>query len=263
METTTALTVGAVARLAGVTVRTLHHYDEIGLLVPEDRSEAGYRRYTARDVERLQRILAYRALGLPLESIAEVLDAPGASAEAHLRRQRELVQGQLERLGALLDAIDHELEVRRMGMGLTPEERLEVFGDLERSGDLEAWGREAEERWGGTDAYRESARRTASYTKEDWVRIREEGADLERRLAAALRAGTPPDAPEAMDLAEEHRLSIDRAFYACPVEMHVGLTQTYVDDPRFTAHYEEVQPGLATYIRDAAAANAARRGREG
>ncbi len=259
METTSTYTVGQVARLAGVTVRTLHHYDEVGLLTPSDRSEAGYRRYVPDDVERLQRILAYRALGLSLESIAEVLDAPGASAEAHLRRQRELVQEQVERLQALLDAIDHELEVTGMGMRLTPEERLEVFGDLERSGDLEAWGREAEERWGASDAYRESARRAASYTKDDWMRIRDEGTALERRFGDALRAGTPADAPEAMDLAEEHRLSIDRGFYACPVEMHVGLTQMYVDDPRFSAHYEQVEPGLATYIRDAAAANAARR----
>jgi len=261
VETTTALTVGQVARLARVTVRTLHHYDEIGLLAPTDRSEAGYRRYTADDVERLQRIQAYRAFGLSLESIAEVLDAPDASAVAHLRRQRELVQGQIERLRALLDAIDHELEVTRMGMRLTPEERREVFGELEHSGDLEAWGREAEQRWGDTDAYRESTRRTSSYTKEDWLRIRDEGAALERRLGDALRAGVPADTPEAMDLAEEHRLSIDREFYACPVEMHVCLTRMYVDDPRFTAHYEAVEPGLATYVRDAAAANAARRAR--
>ena len=112
METTTGtLTVGQVARLTGVTVRTLHHYDEISLLTPGDRSSAGYRRYIGEDLDRLHRILGYRALGLSLESIAEILDDRGTSAEAHLRRQRELVRASVERLEELLETIDKELEL--------------------------------------------------------------------------------------------------------------------------------------------------------
>lgn len=131
METTTGtLTVGQVARLTGVTVRTLHHYDEISLLTPGDRSSAGYRRYIGEDLDRLHRILGYRALGLSLESIAEILDDRGTSAEAHLRRQRELVRASVERLEELLETIDKELEGLNVGINLTPEERFEVFGDL-------------------------------------------------------------------------------------------------------------------------------------
>ena len=261
METTTdTLTVGEVARLSGVTVRTLHHYDEISLLSPADRSQAGYRRYTGEDLDRLHRILGYRALGLSLESIAEILDDPHTTAEAHLRRQRELVQSRVERLGELLVTIDKELEGLQMNIDLTPEERFDVFGDLPEFDKLDEYSAEAEQRWGETGAWRESQRRTASYGKEQWLEIRDEATAIEQRLAEALRAGTPPTDATAMDLAEEHRGHIGRWFYDCPRELHAGLTRMYVDDRRFADHYDRVEPGLAAYVRDAAAANAAARG---
>ena len=260
METTTdMLTVGDLARLTGVTVRTLHHSDEISLLSPTDRSQGGYRRYSAGNLDRLHRILGYRALGLSLESIAEILDDPHTSAEAHLRRQRELVQSRVERLGALLITIDTELEGLHMGINLTPEERFEVFGDLPELDKLDEYSAEAEDRWGETDAWRESRRRTASYDMQQWQHIRDEATAIEQRLAESLRAGTPATDATAMDLAEEHRGHIGRWFYDCPLEMHVGLTRMYVDDPRFTAHYDRLEPGLAAFVRDAAAANAAAR----
>ncbi|MDQ3163828.1 MAG: MerR family transcriptional regulator [Actinomycetota bacterium] len=258
METTTGtLTVGQVARLTGVTVRTLHHYDEISLLTPGDRSSAGYRRYIGEDLDRLHRILGYRALGLSLESIAEILDDRGTSAEAHLRRQRELVRASVERLEELLETIDKELEGLNVGINLTPEERFEVFGDLPEFDKLDEYSAEAERRWGETDAWRDSQQRTASYGKEEWQRIRDQGTAIEQRLAEALRAGTAPTDAAAIGLAEEHRRHIGCWFYDCPLEMHVGLTRMYVDDPRFTAHYVRLEPGLAAYVRDAAAANAA------
>ena len=261
MDTTTdTVTVGEVARLTGVTVRTLHHYDEISLLTPTDRSQAGYRRYTGEDLGRLHRILSYRALGLSLDDIAEILDDPHTSAEGHLRRQRELVQARVKRLGELLLTIDRELEGLQMGINLTPEERFEVFGDLPEHDKLDDYSAEAEQRWGGTDAWRDSQRRTASYDKQQWLRIREEATAIEQRLAEALRAGTAPTDHAAMELAEEHRGHIGRWFYDCPLEMHVGLTRMYVDDPRFTAHYDRLEAGLAAYVSDAAAANAAARG---
>ena len=261
METTTdTLTVGEVARLSGVTVRTLHHYDEISLLRPADRSHAGYRRYTGEDLDRLHRILGYRALGLSLDSIAAILDDPYTTAEAHLRRQRELVQSRVERLQGLLETIDKELEGLGMGIDLTPEERFEVFGDLPEFDKLDEYSAEAEQRWGDTDAWRNSQRRTASYGKQQWLQIRDEGTAIEQRLAEALRAGTAPTDAAAMDLAEEHRGHIGRWSYDCPHEMHVVLTRMYVDDARFTAHYDRLEPGLAAYVRDAAAANAAARG---
>ena len=253
---TRSLPVGAVARLAGVTVRTLHHYDDIGLLTPSGRSVAGYRRYGDADLERLQRILFYRELGFGLDEIRDVMTDGGTDASVHLRRQHAMLRDRIGRLERMTAAVEKALEARTMGINLSPEERLEVFGDF----DPDAHAAEAEERWGETDAYRESMRRTRGYTKADWQRIKAEGQAAVDALVAARRAGKPADSPEAMDGAELHRLQIDRNFYPCPYEMQVGLAEMYLADPRFTAAYEKVEPGLAQYLHDAIVANAARHG---
>jgi hypothetical protein len=117
---------------------------------------------------------------------------------------------------------------------------------------------EARERWGETPQYRQSQRRTAQYTDADWAELTSESAALVRRLAEAMRAGTPPDGVAAMDLAEEHRRQIDGRFYDCDHTMHRALGDMYVADPRFSAHYDDAEPGLAQYLRDAIHANADR-----
>jgi len=122
------LSVGHVAELAGVTVRTLHHYDEIGLIHPSARTAAGYRAYSAGDVERLREVLAYRRLGFGLREIADLVDDPATDAVAHLRRLRGLLLEQRDRAAAMVTAIDRELEARAMGIRTTPEEQLKVFG---------------------------------------------------------------------------------------------------------------------------------------
>ena len=122
------LTVGRVAGLAGVTVRTLHHYDEIGLVRPSARTAAGYRAYSAGDVERLREVLAYRRLGFGLREIAALAGDPSTDAAAHLARLRGLLLEQRDRADAMVAAIDRELEVRAMGMRTTPEKQLEMFG---------------------------------------------------------------------------------------------------------------------------------------
>jgi DNA-binding transcriptional MerR regulator len=250
------MNVGEVAALAGVTVRTLHHYDRIGLLSPSGRTSAGYRQYAPADLDRLHRVLVYRELGFPLEEVATLLDDPSADPAAHLRRQHALLRDRLERAQAMVAAVEKEMEAQQMGISLTPEERFELFGE----GYSEDYEREAEERWGDTEAWSQSQRRTSAYTKTDWIRIKEEAADVERRLAEALRSGVPADSPQAMDIAEEHRQHITRWFYDCPPQMHAGLGRMYVEDERFTAHYEEIAPGLAQYVSTAVQANAARQG---
>jgi len=122
------LTVGRVAGLAGVSVRTLHHYDEIGLVRPSARTSPGYRAYVAGDVERLREVLAYRRLGFGLREIADLVDDPATDAVAHLRRLRGLLLDQRDRAAAMVTAIDRELEARAMGIRTTPEEQLKVFG---------------------------------------------------------------------------------------------------------------------------------------
>ncbi|MGW5353956.1 MerR family transcriptional regulator [Streptomyces sp. NPDC004031] len=122
------LTVGRVAELAGVSVRTLHHYDEIGLVRPSARTAAGYRAYAARDVERLREVLGYRRLGFGLREIADLVDDPGTDAVAHLHRLRGLLLEQRDRAAATVRAIDRELEARAMGITTTPEQQLKAFG---------------------------------------------------------------------------------------------------------------------------------------
>jgi MerR family transcriptional regulator, thiopeptide resistance regulator len=253
-QETAGYTVGRVAALSGVTIRTLHHYDEVGLLSPVGRSAAGYRIYEDRDLERLQRILFYRELGFTLDEISTIVDDPRTDALGHLRRQRGLLNERIERLSAMVEAIDYELEARTMDIPLTPEERLEVFGEFRP----EDYAEEAEQRWGETAAYKESQRRVASYTKEDWQALKAEEKEIRARLAAALESGLAPDSEEAMAAAEAHRQHISRWFYECSYEMHRGLTEMYVSDERFRSNYDWQTPGLADFIREAALANASR-----
>jgi len=251
-----SLTVGAVARLAGVTVRTLHHYDEIGLLQASGRSDAGYRRYADADLDRLQRILFYRELGFGLDQIKDVMTDRGADANGHLRRQHAMLLDRIGRLNRMVTAVEKAMEARTMGISLTPEERLEVFGDF----NPDDHAAEVEERWGDTDAYRESAKRAARYTKDDWERIKAQGQAAIEQVVGAMTDGKPADSPEAMAGAEAHRQQITDAFYDCSYEIHVGLAEMYLADPRFTATYEKIAPGLAQYLHDAIKANAAVRG---
>ncbi|MFJ1652062.1 MerR family transcriptional regulator [Streptomyces sp. NPDC088337] len=246
--------VGQVAGFAGVTVRTLHHYDDIGLLVPGERSHAGHRRYGDADLDRLQQILFYRELGFPLEEVAALLDDPEADPAAHLCRRHELLTARIEKLKEMAAAVEHAMKARRMGIDLTPEERFEVFGDH----DPEKYADEVRQRWGGTEAYRQSQRRTASYTKEDWKRLTVEQDAIHRRMAELLDAGTPARSEAAMDVAEAHRRFISGSYYDCGHEMHSCLARMYVADPRFTATYEKIRPGLAAYLHDAILANAER-----
>ncbi|MEH1097800.1 MerR family transcriptional regulator [Micromonospora sp. CPCC 205561] len=247
-----AYTVGQVAKAAGVTVRTLHHYDEIGLLSPGGRSGTGYRRYDDADLQRLQHIRYYRELGFPLEQIAAILDDPAGDPAAHLRRQHELLTARIRRLQEMVAAIEFAMEASRLNIPLTPQERFEVFGDF----DPEAHAEEAERRWGGSEAYRESNRRVSRYTREDWLRNKAENEDWGRRFVEVVAAGAPPESQAAMDLAEEHRQLISRWFYECSYEIHTGLADMYLADERFAAYFERIRPGSAAYLRDAIHANA-------
>lgn len=246
--------VGQVASFAGVTVRTLHHYDEIGLLSPSGRSHAGHRRYDDADLDRLQQILFYRELGFPLDEVAALLDDPDADPQEHLRRQHELLTVRIEKLQKMAEAVEHAMEARKMGINLTPEEKFEVFGEY----DPDRFDEESRRRWGDTEPYRESQRRVATYTKEDWLRIKAEGAGNTGAFVALMDAGVAPDSESAMDLAEQHRQQISRNFYDCTYEIHTGLAEMYVADERFSSTFEQIKPGLAGYLRDAILANAVR-----
>lgn len=245
------LTVGAVAELAGVSVRTLHHYDELGLLEPSERSAAGYRRYSAADIGRLQRILFYRELGFDLATIATALAAPD---EELLCAQRGLLTERIERHRAMVAAIDKELSARKLGLTLTPAERLAVFGSTR----LEDNADRAEQRWAGSEHWHQQRERVAKYTAADWQRLREEQAGIHQCLLDAMRAGTPATDPAAMDLAEEHRRHLDRWMHDCPPEVHRTLAAAYLANERIGRNYDDMAPGLSRYVHDAIMANADR-----
>lgn len=252
-EEKTGRTVGVVARLTGVSVRTLHHYDQIGLVVPSQRTQGEYRVYSDADIERLHQVLTYRELGFSLEQIATLLDDPHADAMAHLESQRKLLAERIDRLHRMVAAVEDMMNAKKQGVQLTAAEQIEIFGD---NWPGEEYAAEAEQRWGDTDAWKQSQDRNAHRTKADWQQIKDRMDAFEQELADALRAGVAPGSAAADALAEEHRAQIE-LHYDCGYEMQVCLAQMYVSDPRFTKHYEDVAPGLAQYLHDVITANAA------
>lgn len=242
--------VGEVADLTGVTVRTLHHYDDIGLLVPSGRSQAGYRRYDHADLQRLHEILLWRELGFPLEEVRRFLDDPAHDRLAALRDQRVRLAGRAGRLTAVLAAVDAAITTTERGTHMTDDEIREIFGSEGEMFAQEEYAAEARERWGKTEAWTQSQERTCGWGVVEWRAVKEGGDAMNARFVALLEAGTPADAPAAVAAAEEHRAQLGR-FYDCSTEMHRGIADMYVDDPRFTAYFERLAPGLTRYVHDA------------
>ncbi|UKD57259.1 MerR family transcriptional regulator [Amycolatopsis sp. FU40] len=247
--------VGEVAALAGVTVRTLHHYDEIGLLSPSGRTASGYRRYDGEDLDRLQRILLYRELGFPLETIASVLAEPGTDADAHLKRQRELLVAQADRIERMVAAVDRLLEARAMGNALTPEEKFEVFGGFQVP---EGYSEEAVRRWGSCPEWQQTQ---LPETKQEWAEAERQRKDWVRRLVALVDEGVPADSPAAAELAEEHRAMLSAVMGECGYEMQQRIADLYEKEPAqlaFLVREDEQRPGIGAYVGAAVRANAAR-----
>ena len=245
-------TVSELARLSGVTVRALHHYDDIGLLVPTERSDAGYRLYDDAAVERLAQIVAFRGAGVPLPEIETILSATGDRRADHLRRQIQLLDQRSDTLARQRAALSRALEAVTMGLNLNPEEIFEVFGE----DDPRQYADEAAERWGETEAYAESWRRTSSYSKEDWQRAQAGAEAVVTEFVRCKAEGLPADSTESMAAAERHRQNITTWYYDCTYEMQVGLAEMYLADPRFMKYYEKRSPGLTQYVHDAIVANA-------
>lgn len=249
-------TVGRIAEQLSVSVRTLHHYDEIGLLRPSERTYAGYRLYTTADLGRLQAVVGYRRLGFGLDEIAVLLEADEESLVDHLRRQRDVVRSRAAELSELAATIERALERAMSDRPATREEMKEVFGD----GFDDAHEAEAEVRWGRTDAWAQSQARTRRYTKADWEEVKKEAAQVSSAFVTAMESGEPATSAAAMDAAEAHRRHLHERFYDVSYDVHRGLAVLYLADPRFARTYEELAPGLAQYVHDAIVANAERYG---
>jgi DNA-binding transcriptional MerR regulator len=245
-----------VAVLSGVTVRTLHHYDALGLLVPSARSAAGYRLYSDDDLLRLQQILIGRELGLSLEAIRRSLDDPQFDRRATLIAQRGELVARAERAEGMIEAIDAALASLEQG-GRAEDTTMDMKKIFEGF-DHEQHADEAKQRWGHTEAYKSSEQRWRSYTKAELQKCREEQAAIYAEARAALEAGLAPEDERAMDVAERHRLSFDRWFYPCSPKMHAKLADMWETDTRYANNIDEFGAGLTAFLAAAVRANAAR-----
>lgn len=241
-----AKTVGTVATLTGVSVRTLHHYDHIGVVVPSVRTPAGYRGYTDADIERLHLVLVYRSVGLPLDEIRTLLDDRDVDVLAHLQRQHGVLLEQAERLEHTIKAVEEMMNAHRDGIQLSAEEQVEIFGNTTFGDEYAA---EAQERWGDTDEWKQSQQRVSQFTKQEWQQIKAEGDALVEELAQAKRDGLQPGSAGANELAAKHRAGIER-FYDCSDEVHANLVEMYLADDRFSRFYDDVEPGLTQFVHD-------------
>lgn len=240
-----AYTVKAVADLAGVSIRTLHHYDEIGLLKPATVSYSGYRHYTDPDLERLQQILFFRELGFSLQEIREIVDSPSFDKRQALQSHKQLLLEKQRHLQALIDSVDQSIEALERGTSMDKKAMFEVFGDSK----LEEYREEAKARWGHTDAWRQSEERSSRYNKQDWEKIKANMQSISENVAALM--DRDPSDPQVQEQVGRWYHHINDYFYTVTPEIFRGLGDMYVADPRFTATYEKVKPGMAQFMQQA------------
>lgn len=231
------------ANLASISVRTLHYYDEIGLLKPI-RLKNGYRQYGENELLKLQQILFFRELDFPLEEIQKIMNSRYFDMSVALQDQRKLLALKKKRLNGLIKTIDKTLVKINHEKHMNDEE---LYGSFTKD-EMDQYAAEAKKRWGHTGAYKQSEERTKNFIKDDWKHLKEGMDTLTKKLAAAMDKG--PRSPEFQKLIDEHYHSL-RKFYEPNLEIYRGLANMYVDDPRFKAFYDKYAPGLAEMMREA------------
>lgn len=234
------------AILTGVSVRTLHYYDEIGLLKPSAVDEQnGYRFYDERCLERMQEILFYRELDFPLKEIQTILSSPDYDKQAALKEQKHLMTLKKERLERLITALDGAMK----GESFT----MNVFDNSEFEAQREQYATEAKKKWGNTDAYKESSEKTKDYTAEKWNEVNAGMSALMAEFAKCKNDGFTPDSTEAQTLVKEWQDYISANFYTCTKEILAGLGEMYAADERFKANIDSHSEGTAEFMRNAIA----------
>jgi DNA-binding transcriptional MerR regulator len=238
-------TIAKLASAAGVSVRTLHYYDEIGLLVPASfGDDNGYRYYNENELLRLQQIMFFRELEFPLAKIKEIMSSPDFSSLEALENHRQILLSQKNRLGKLIKTIDITITNIKKGKSMTTNDLYNGFDKAK----MEEYQKEAEERWGNTEAYKQSVARVAKMGKAGLAKVAAEGKEIEQELARHV--GESVDTVIVQELIARHRKQISN-FYDVSDEMYRGLAEMYMSDPRFTKHYDDVRPGLAQFVYDA------------
>ena len=224
------------AQFTGVSVRTLHYYDEIGLLKPShvDKS-TGYRYYDEQSLLRMQEILFYRELDFSLKSIEEILSSPNYDKTQALKEQKKLLILKKERLDNLISAIDGAMK---------GENVMKAFDNTE----FEKYKAEAREKWGNTNAYQEHAEKTKSYSKDKWNDLAAGMDAIMGQFAESMKHGDTPDSDAAQDLVKALQSHITEHYYHCTKEILFGLGQMYVADDRFRQNIDKHADGTAAFI---------------
>jgi DNA-binding transcriptional MerR regulator len=236
--------INQLARLAGVTVRTLHHYDHIGLLAPGDHSEGGYRLYGRAELLRLQEILLYRELDLPLKTIKELLDDPQHDSLKSLAEHRDRLKQQQARIARIIDTIDNTIiHLKENNMPLNDRD---LYGGLSQE-EIDAMNREVDEQY-DPEIVAQSRERVSKLSKQQWEGVQAQGDRVNQRIAEAMDLA-PTDA-SVQQLVAKHHAWIEN-FYDCNATVYRGLAEMYVSDERFTAYYEKIKPGLAAFLSKA------------
>lgn len=237
-------TVQKLATLAHISVRTLHYYDEIGLLKPSTIANNGYRYYEEKELIRLQQILFFRELEFPLEEIKHMLGRPDFSMIEALRDHKKLIKLKRERLDGLIQTIDKTIKHMTNQNKLNDEELYDAFKD----DDVKEYQEEVKQRWGNTEAYKQSTLKVSRMTRGQMQKLKDDTRAHTQAIADSMAKGI--DHPDVQALIKKSHEKIN-FFYECSLEMFRNLGKMYVEDPRFTAHYEKFAPGLAVFMRDA------------
>ena len=227
------------ADFAGVSVRTLHYYDEIGLLKPAHVDKAtGYRYYDETSVLRMQEILFYRELDFSLKNIKEILSSPNYDHTAALKKQQTLLMIKKERLERLIAAIDGAVK----GENVMP-----AFDNSE----FERIKTETKAKWGHTDAYKQFEEKVKDFSEKEWNDSADGINGIMEAFAICMKNGNAPESVEAKTLAESLQNYISEHFYNCTVQILEGLGQLYVSDDRFKHNIDKHGVGTAEYIHKA------------
>jgi len=233
-----------VAKLTGVTVRTLHYYDQIGILKPSGVTEAGYRIYDDKDIETLQQIMFFRELDFPLKEIGNIMTDPHYDKREALADHRELLLQKRRRIDGIIGLLDDTLKGERIMS-------FQEFDMTEIEENKRKYAAEVKERWGQTEAYKESAQKTASYDKEQWIAINNEADEIMQAFADARALS--PSSSEAHALVERWQAHITKCYYTCTKEILAGLGQMYICDKRFTENIDKHGAGTARFMAEAIA----------
>lgn len=236
--------INEVAKLTGITVRTLHYYDEIGLLPPSGVTEAGYRIYDDKALETLQQILFFRELEIPLNDIKRIMESPAYDKGEALHNHREILIKKRDRLNELITLAEDTIKGGK-DMSFKQFDRKEIEQAKLR------YAEEVKERWGETDAYKESLGKTKTYDEKQWQFLTQEGADILRAFGESRELS--PESGEAQALVKKWQDYITDNFYQCSNEILAGLGLMYTGDERFRVNIDKNGAGTAEFMSKAIA----------